>query len=1139
MTVEYRTKLATIRRFDQLIAFLRDEMGWPIVSDDFEEMTFEYSAGELGIDDVNAAKIQEIRRLRPLAVNQPWGVFFVKFEPKRLPVVALRSILGRVAQKKRASANSADRPAWAMDDLLFISNYGEGETRQISFAHFAAPASTSKLPTLKVVAWDDRDTALHLDQVARELTQGLAWPADEENAGAWRHQWRAAFTLGYRETITTAQQLSISLAKLAKVTRDRIQGALVIENEKGRITQLRKSFRETLVHDLDVADFADMVAQTVAYGLLSARIADPERAATSDLATHMRTNPLLRDLMTTFLEVSGQQHANEMDFDELGVAEVVELLDNANMDAVIRDFGDKKPREDPVIHFYESFLSEYDKQKKVERGVFYTPRPVVSYIVRSVDQLLRTKLGLADGLADVTTWGEMAKRHKSLMVPDDTSPNQDFVQVLDPATGTGTFLVEVIDLIHSTLVDKWKAKGYRADHIVALWNEYVPKHLLSRLHGYELLMAPYAIAHLKIGLKLYETGYRFGSHERAKVYLTNALEPAHTVSGLMNFAIPALAAEAKAVNKVKHGQRFTVVIGNPPYLGHSTNKGDWIRGLLRGKDDTRLVESYFYVDGSPLKERNLKWLSDDYVKFLRLAHFQIERAGEGVVGFITNHSYLDNPTFRGMRESFYRTFGTSHLLDLHGNSKKKERTPQGGMDENVFEIQQGVAISLFASCLHRDQTPTRVLHGDLWGARDTDQSRGKYRWLGTNDVRTTEWKELSPKSPLYLFVPRDETFFEEYDAGWSIADVFPIGSTGIVSKRDRIAYHFDKDGLYRTLNDFATLPEEHLREKYRFRESRDGKIGFVKDHILGYGIKEEYICPCLYRPFDQRWTYHTDKSKGFLGWPVYDVMRHMSAGPNLGMISVRQVAEGIFNHVFVSSKIADFRTMLSNKGGAYLFPLYTYPPESLSQVSASREPNFDRRFIDAFSSAVRLSFIRDGAGDLDMTFGPQQVFHYIYAVLHSPSYRCRYADFLKSDYPQVPLPSARPLFVDLIGAGAELANLHLMECEGSRSHVSFIGAGSNRVDRLRYAQPSNGFTGRVWINREQYFEGIEPSIWDFAIAGYRPSERWLKDRKGRVLSDDDINHYRRIVAALADTKHLMDKIDDLIGQHGGWPEAFQ
>src|SRR5262249_3535022 len=336
-------------------------------------------------------------------------------------------------------------------------------------------------------------------------------------ADAWRAQWRAAFTLGHREVIETSSELSIRLAELARAIRDRIKSALAIESERGPLTHLLKAFQAALVHALDAAGFADMYAQTTAYGLLSARIADPHRKTADDFAAHMRTNPFLRELMETFLKVGGRRGkagGPGIDFDELGVSEVVELLDHANIDAVVRDFGDKNPQEDPVIHFYEHFLAAYDKKQKVSRGVFYTPRPVVSYIVRSVDELLRTEFALADGLADTATWGEVAKRHKDVKIPDGVPPEQHFIQILDPAAGTGTFLVEVISLIHKTLVDKWKAKGRTEGEIETLWDEYVPKHLLPRLHGYELLMAPYAIAHLKIGLKLYETGYRFGSEER-------------------------------------------------------------------------------------------------------------------------------------------------------------------------------------------------------------------------------------------------------------------------------------------------------------------------------------------------------------------------------------------------------------------------------------------------------------------------------------------------------------------------------------------------------------------------------------------------------------------------------------------------
>ena len=730
MPTDHRERLARIRRFDQLVAYLRDELDWPIDSDDFEELTFEYTPEELGIDAKNAAKIQDIKRLRPLVPGQPWGIFFIKFEPKRLPVVALRRILGQVALKKRASANKSERQAWAADDLLFVSNYGEGEERRIAFAHFSKSRDGHDLPTLKVLGWDNLDTPLHLDAVAREMTAHLAWPEDEADPDAWRERWRAAFTLRHREVITTSKQLSERLAELACAIRDRIRTALAIETKSGSLTKLMKAFQTALVQDLDRVGFADMYAQTIAYGLLSARITDPAQRTADDFAAHMRTNPFLRELMETFLRVGGRRGkagGPGIDFDELGVSEVVELLDQANMEAVVRDFGDRNPQEDPVIHFYEHFLAAYDKKQKVSRGVFYTPRPVVSYIVRSVDDLLRTEFGLEDGFADVTTWGDMAKRHRGTEVPDGTAPDQAFVQILDPATGTGTFLVEVINLIHGTMTQKWKSHGHNEKKIQALWNEYVPKNLLPRLHGYELLMAPYAIAHLKIGLELYETGYRFESDERAQVYLTNALEPPGEGQLTLGF-LPALAHEAEAVNEIKRKRQFTVVIGNPPYLGEAGRGGDWIAGLMRGREiqNNRKKLSYFEVDGEPLNERNTKWLNDLYVRFTRLSQWQLERTGLGVHGFITNHGYLDNPTFRGMRWALLATFDQLFLVDLHGNLKKKEVTPDGRKDENVFDIEQGVAIGLFVkrSSRAREGSSAPVRHAECWGARAT-----KYDWL--------------------------------------------------------------------------------------------------------------------------------------------------------------------------------------------------------------------------------------------------------------------------------------------------------------------------------------------------------------------------------------------------------------------------
>ena len=1149
MPTDHRSALASIKRFDQLIVYLRDEMGWPIARDSFEDVDdlfYDFTADELGIDPKTAAKIESIKRLRPLSPRQPWGIFFVKFEPKQLPVVALRRILGQVVVKKRASANSSERQAWAAEDLLFVSNYGEGDTRQISFAHFATPNDGRDLPTLKVLGWDNRDTALHLDAVTRELTEHLAWPDDEDNADAWREQWRAAFTLRHREVITTSKQLSERLAGLARAIRDRIQTALAIETQNGRITKLMKAFQEALVHDLDAVAFADMYAQTIAYGLLSARITDPRKKTADDFAGHMRTNPFLRDLMETFLQIDGRhtrQGAGEIDFDELGVAEVVELLDNANMEAVIRDFGDRNPREDPVTHFYERFLAEYDKEQRMTRGVFYTPLPVVSYIVRSVHALLRSEFGLKDGLADTATWGEMAERCKNLKIPDGVSPDQDFVQILDPATGTGTFLVEAIDLIHKTLVAKWQAQGHDEMKIDALWNEYVPRHLLPRLHGYELLMAPYAIAHLKIGLKLYETGYRFVRDERARVYLTNALETAQDFSqGAFDFAIQALADEAQAVNEIKRAARFTVIIGNPPYSGHSANKGAWIRELLRGSAGNRRVENYFEVDGGSLNERNPKWLNNDYVKFIRLAHWQIECTGRGVLGFITSNSYLNSPTFRGMRESLAATFPRAHLLDLHGNANNRDRAPDGGKDENVFDIKEGVAISLFTCPPVEPRRFSRAYnHADVWGVREQTDGTGKYDRLVASDAASTEWHALSPKPPLCLFVPRDDALHDEYEAGASISDIFPVNSVGIVTARDKLAIQWTAEDMGRIAEDFAARETEAARTFYDLgKDAQDWQVQLAQEDVRRHDGR---IRPVLYRPFDRRFTYYTGKSRGFICRPRPEVMRHMLAGKNVALVTARSNKSSNSDHFFCSRFIVETKCGESTTQSCTI-PLYLYPAtegETLSHWpvgSSGRLPNFSLEFIADLEKRIKLPFISDGKGDLKKTFGPEDVFHYIYAVLHSPEYRRRYADFMKSDFPRIPLPTNRALFSALILPGERLVSLHLMEDDDRRAAPAFPSSGSNQVDQVRYAPPSSGLPGCVWINREQYFESVEPGIWAFTIGGYRPAEKWLKDRKGRTLSEDDIDHYRKIVAALAETRRLMAEIDEVIGKHGGWPGAF-
>lgn len=1141
MPTDHRTALAKIKRFDQLIAYLRDEMGWPIVRDSFEDVNdlfYDFTAEELGIDPKTAAKIESIKRLRPLSPKQPWGIFFIKFEPKNLPVVALRRILSQVALKKRSSANSAERAAWAADDLLFISNYGEGDQRQISFAHFSKAQDSHDLPTLKVLGWDNLDTALHLDNVAKELTRHLSWPEDEANVEAWRGSWRAAFNLRHREVVNTSRDLSIRLAELARAIRDRIKAALSIETEAGPLTKLMKAFQEALIHDLDADGFADMYAQTIAYGLLSARIADPEKKTADDFAAHMRTNPFLRELMETFLKVGGRRGkagGPGIDFDELGVGDVVELLDDVNMEAVVRDFGDRNQQEDPVIHFYELFLKEYDPEKRMQRGVFYTPRPVVSYIVRSVDELLRDRFGLEDGLADMTSWAEMAARHKGLKIPDGVTASQDFVQILDPATGTGTFLVEVIDVIYKTLAAKWKVQGHSAIQIERLWNEYVPKHLLPRLHGYELLMAPYAIAHLKIGLKLCETGYRFGSDERARVYLTNALEPAGDDKKQMEFKewVPALAHEAQAVSKVKRNHLFTVVVGNPPYSLMSANLGEQQR---------RLIDAYRFVDGIKIKERGAlqleKNLQDDYVKFFRFAETTCDRSPCSIMGFIANHSFIENPTLRGLRRSLMSTFSALWFLDLHGNSKRKERCPLPVPDQNVFDIQQGVAIALMVRQF--SETEAKVHWGELWGSRES-----KYEALQDKHHSSLSAVPVFAVPELYLFLAQDDELRAEFNAGLPLDRIFAAYSTGVATARDSLTVHFERAKLRATIRELSSLPPERARKQFELGpDTNDWKVPLAIKDLKHSECSAENERSYQYRPFDRRFTYYTGQARGFLCNPRWPIMRQLLAGRNAALCTVKSVETGDeYGHAFITNSIADHHCV-SIKEVNYIFPALMYPEEphankqgGLFNRTANRPtPNYTSEF---------LSLLKDRLGVGSENLDAYDLLAYVYCILYSAAFRTRYSAFLRKEFARIPIPVEPQLFDALVGLGTKLVTLHLMEQDKSDIFItSYTGPKNPEVERIGWSDDTVWLDavatkkGQTAISGTIGFRGVSEAVWNFQIGGYQVCEKWLKDRRGRTLSKDDIAHYQKIVVSLSETIRLMKEIDDVIEKHGGWPCAF-
>lgn len=951
-------------------------------------------------------------------------------------------------------------------------------------------------------------------------------------------------------TVGSQKELAQRMAALARLIRETIEKALSDEDEGGTLRIQMKGFREVLLHDLSEEQFADMYAQSICYGLFAARCnSNPSVRFTREHAAYdlPKTNPFLRKM---FSHIAGPDLDDRVVW---VVDDLAELLHHCDMSSILQDFGKRTRREDPVVHFYETFLSAYNPKMREMRGVYYTPEPVVSYIVRSVDQILKKGFGLEEGLADAT---------KITVKTSSEKKAAEFhkVQILDPACGTGTFLYGVVDQIHEFFKEN-----------EGMWSGYVSEHLLPRLWGFELLMAPYAVAHMKLGLQLRESGYDFKADERLRIYLTNTLEEAKELNSKLPF-VQWIAEEANTAGKVKLSVPVMVVLGNPPYSVHSANKGDWIERLLKGEDTITktTTNNYFAVDGQPLREQNPKNLYDDYVKFIRFAQWRIEQTGHGVLAFISNHGYLDNPTFRGMRQSLMNTFPEIYVLDLHGSSKRKELAADGSKDENVFDIQQGVAIGVFVRRPPQgSMQETSIQYAEIRGLR-----KDKYIRLSNEDILTTSWLRIEPRSPFYLFIPQDAALLPEYEAGWKLDEVFPLNSTGVKTHRDHFAFAFDAPELRKRVEEFKNLAisDEMIAQRYGLKDTRDWKLS-QRRRELSNNIKwEDSFTECLYRPFDVRYYYdHPD----VVELPRQSTMRHMTK-PNLGLVLARIIArEDPFDAVLVTQWITELKLGDSTRA-SYILPLYLYSEHGIEfdrsvaihnaqkrlkesgRVAAKdiesewarteqlmkrlypqerypRFPNLHPDFLADVETRLSISFIQQGRGNLQSVLGPEDAFHYIYAILNSPTYRKRYHEFLKMDFPRLPLTSNLELFRSLCSLGKKLVDVHLLR-KDTPIVTRYPVQGDHLVDKVRYSEPAQKDNeGRVWINKKQCFKGVPPEVWNFHVGGYQVCEKWLKDRKGRKLSFDDLEHYQKIVSALAETIRITGEIDVAIENHGGFP----
>jgi predicted helicase len=879
--------------------------------------------------------------------------------------------------------------------------------------------------------------------------------------------------------VYTAENLAIELAKRTGFLRDEVVAKELEEEEKGKgnILGFYDAFKKYLVFNLSQKDFADIYSQTITYGLFAARTranSEFNRKIAYDLIP--KTIGILKDVFH-FISLGDLSPHMEVIIDDIS-----EVLQTADVNKILDEYYKKGKGEDPIVHFYETFLNIYDPKTREKRGVYYTPEPVVKYIVRSVHSLLKTHFNLMDGLASKE------------------------VTLLDPAGGTLTFPAEAIKLAVNEFTDKFGDGGK---------NKFIQNHLLKNFYSFELMMAPYAIGHIKISFLLEELGYKMQDTDRFKLYLTNTLD----MEDLQQTEIPgleSLSEESHLAAKVKKNEPILVIVGNPPYSGISANINEWTEKLLKTNIDG--AQSYYEVDGKPLGEKKL-WLQDDYVKFLRFAQWKIHKEGQGIVGMITNHSYLDNPTFRGMRQSLINSFNEIYIIDLHGNSLKKETCPDGSKDENVFDIMQGVSIVIMVK--KKNTKGCKVYHRDLFGMRED-----KYNWLKKREFIKKDYSVLKPKTPWYFLIERDTDEIEHYNKWWKVNEIFPVNNVGIVTARDKFAIDLNEESLKVRIRQFKDLNynELLLKEAYGLKDTSTFKLtkfreGLSKDLDWNEKFKE-----ILYRPFDKRYIYY---SKWVVERPIYDVMQHMLK-ENIGLTIGRQGQvvgnESFWNLAFVSENIIDFN--LFYRGGELLFPLYLYPTEEKKKSSLHNLMLFD---------APKAKYGKDRKANINAELieklfmaykkypSPEDILYYVYAVLYSNIYREKYAEFLKIDFPRIPFTKKFELFKGLAELGKELKELHLLEHKYLEyPSVKYpITKGNDKIEKLYYNKKEKA----IYINEVQYFNNISEEMWNYQIGGYQVLEKYLKDRKGKQIEES--GHYCRIASAIEKTIEIQKDIDKI------------
>ncbi len=1024
-----------------LYALLREGLRWPFPDGiQLDDVYLEWEPAELHLDPERVARLSRIRQVAPLTTGQTTGVFILEFAKGNLPVGAIRRVVNQLVRKKRATANAGSHPTWALHDLIFFCRSNEN----LRVLHVVAFRETAGKRVLRVLRWDEDVTPVRLNHLLHRAVPDLSWklvgPAISVDWDVFA---------GYREGIRSAAALSKRMAEVAQDVRDEVHSLYEVETDEGPIRKLYTEVREHLLAGLTPGQFADVYAQTMVYGLLTARIAHPEQFQADQPVLAMRfENQFLDAIYARFRDESD----DVIDVDELGLSELAEELAATDVDEVLAEFGAENHRDDPVVYFYETFLKDYDPTQRLALGAFYTPLPVVRYIVKTVDDALKS-FGLRNGVGDTTTWAEYVAQRPDIAIPRGCTPDAPVVSMLEPAVGTGTFLVE------------WLRRGK------ANGGEPGLEAALAQASALEISLASYAVSHLKVSLELPD---ELREQSRLPIYLADTLAPKRR--GVLEALADPVSVEGQLAERVKFGQSHNVVIGNPPYDRDASALGGFV--LSPQSDGRSLFDDILEDAKRHVIFSYTKSLNDLYVYFWRLAIWKVfeDNTGPAVVSMITSSSWLAGRGFLGLRRLVREVADEIAVVDL-GGSGRGART-----EENIFDIQTPVAVVTLTrrGAINRG-APATARYARIGGSRQEKLTSLAGLAAGTAEISWTSLDDAwhSPLSP-----PAGGADWQAFAA---VADLLPwqqpgcqFGRTSPVSpSADTLRRRWERFVSTQSSDDRAACFQASSTGRNIFtrvaayKKLADEPVGAAPQAIVRYG----------YRSFDRQWAFEDPRwaktESPSLWWSV--------TSRQVFMTSMMTNKMGSGPAATVTSALPDFHHFRGSFGGKDVVPLYR---------DAVGTPNADRALLATLTSAHRAA--EPGCDPVSV----ERLFAYVFGILAGADYTERFRDELETPGPRVPLSGDPGLFAAMVEHGKHLLWIQTFgerfaEGRGDLPLDGIVWRPEPKglpADRSGFGYDPATETLRV---ADGILAGVPKDVWQFEVSGMQVVPKWLGYRMAK------------------------------------------